>query len=1039
MSLPVLLGDYLFRYSKRWKSKKKRYIVLKNHQLYDYKNEKDFKNKKRPSELVKLSGYACTKINLKKKKKAFYFELTHPSKVCLYFSCDDLKNGRKWMKKINLAIPENFNQIEKEHLHSKQIKAKIRQSTMPKPETNESKQPETNKSKQPEINQSKQPETNKEQNQPPKKIKNIKTQERIKSKTIPKEIPKTSQSQPPETKPHQKQQAHLNQKKKQNQLLNPKTSSDQPFYSTNQQSTQQNLKHTLLKTNLQKIQNFKQSQRLQSMSFAKRTTQKLFDYKNPNYENKFQIRNTQIIDKRELEKRFQQQETKIKQLKVKYLINKYKNKNKFLKSSSDVYLTNNDYKVFYIAMLSRLDPIMFSSDPCSIILSNSKIKISSLEQVNKTTTFQYSDIQNVRLTNSNGDDFKLVINLKGGDPIYLISLESSTIITLSTLITILSDEQSLKSWLHDGLSNEDDINKLYFQIIGKIFEFGIKLPQQFDQIVNYKNFVTSQTTFSLFLSKFSKERNFMSNFNNLKLELPILQTLISMFLLIAWRLPDPIFNLTIENFSTLYSENRSEEENIKDFLKLFLPLPEYIRQIVGSIFIICHLMLLEIDSPTFFDQLTSFIFNIVHFVEIKPDYDGDTLCNIIKSQTSYIELLILYSPVFFYDNWEYLKPFLFGREIKIEENHLLIRKSVEQYLKNNTPPNQQIGEEKQGLVSENQKSEQQNIENEFQKQEQQQIEEEKKRQLQIKQLEIQKKELQDLQRKHQLKEEKEKEKEKEKEREREKEKEKKREREIERERKHQKKEEKEKEREREIAMRRLKKSNKLKKKELKEEKEITEEEEEEEEEFIDLEVLMNEFSKSRSPQSNWPNYKNKPKINTLNDPGSDIETDEDKEISLIRELQIFFETPIPLPSPPSSLLENVSKGIIKKDKQLKIFESIFQEDFSEITNSEKYIEIFHKKNLKVNESKLLNIIDTLCFEMLLLNDEILENRRYFDIIYQLIDEKYAPPKKLSFPILKLLRIPFRMGYKSRARRTCKTVKFTNKGPKSNSLYNRLKK
>ncbi|KAJ3451367.1 DNAj [Anaeramoeba flamelloides] len=1209
----VFMESYLYRYSSGWKSKKKRYIVLDKQYLYDYKNEKDYKQKKRATEFINLSRYTCRKISPLNKKKSIYFQLTHPSRVCVYLSCDDFNNGRLWIRKLSKAIPENSittqtqnkvattpKKIENPNINQKQQyttnqnekqsqgqnqNQQNQNSYQQSYQRQQTQQSYLSQNKNPNFNQKQQYTTNQSQGQ------NQQTRNSYQQSYQRQQTQQSYLNQNKNLNFNQKQQYTTGQNENQSQTQNQQTrnsyqqsyqrqqiqqtkpETSQKYYPTNQQNNYQT-NHTYSKKNLtfsqsqyklpqQKFQKVGILQRPKSLPISSNPKNRL-QPKNILNQSTLYSRNTQSFNKKEIEQRFQQDQS---QLKLKSVLNKYKKQNQtqYTIPTDNIFFTNKDNKVFYIGIVSQLNTLNFSSESFSIILSNQKINMSSLEQLNKTTFIQYSDIQNVRLMNSTGNEFKMVISVKGGKPMYLVSQESSTIITIFTIIQLLYDKSTLSSWLSGTLKNENDVENLYPEIFSKIFEFAIKLPKQFEQIVNYSNFVTYQSKFSENISRFSKETNFMSNFDNLDLSTSSIQTLLSIFLIITWRLPDPLFDLTIEKYPTLYDQNRSEEENIRSFLQLYLPLPKYIRKIVGSVFIICHLLLIEIDHQSFLDYLTTHLFNIIHFVEIKPDFDGDTLYNIISLQTAYIELLILYAPVFFYDSWEYLKGFLFGREIRIEEHHLLIRKSVEKYFTDQKLEKQRIEEEKQRLEQERQRMEQIRIleerKREFQRQEelerqrielerqrileqqrleqerqrmeqirmleerkrelqrqeelerqrvelerqrileQRRLEEERQRMEQIRMLEEQKRELQEFQRRQQLEEQRKQlerqrileQQQTEQERQRmeqirileERKRELEQQKELERQRIEQ--QQIEEEKIRQLQIRKLEKQKRDLQKQLERNKQLEEqrnqleqqkkldlgqiekesankfqsnkdkfrkqeierigkfnenkqkEEEETEEEFIDLEELANEFSKSRSPQTNWPKYKNELQQNTINEPGSDTEREENKETTLIRELQNFFEIPLPLPEPPSKLLEEVSKNIIPQHKKLKSFESIFNQDFSEIIKSEKDIQELQKKNEEGNESRLLNIIDTLCIEISILNNEVFEQKRLFDVVYELIDEQYGNHKIPSFPILKLLRIPFSRRLNNQSRRAFNTTRIANNTKRSKFSFTKGRK
>ncbi|KAJ6248185.1 nnp-1 protein putative nuclear protein 1 nop52 [Anaeramoeba flamelloides] len=96
--------------------------------MYCFKNEKKFKQKKKYTEIIFLTGYRCASHTKKrrKKKQKFYFKLSHrvlPS--YLFYSSEEVV-CKKWIENLNLSIPKRNSSFGK-------IQPKIQNKHDPQP------------------------------------------------------------------------------------------------------------------------------------------------------------------------------------------------------------------------------------------------------------------------------------------------------------------------------------------------------------------------------------------------------------------------------------------------------------------------------------------------------------------------------------------------------------------------------------------------------------------------------------------------------------------------------------------------------------------------------------------------------------------------------------------------------------------------------------------------------------------------------------------------------------------------------------------
>ncbi|KAJ3442075.1 tandem ph domain containing protein [Anaeramoeba flamelloides] len=642
---------YLYTpFGNKWK---KRYIVLHNQNVFVYKDEKSYKKVLAPMKEVSLETCKCKLFNpINSMKDHSCFRIDHAEGHSVRLSHPNADLVYDWIDFIKSAIPKDKVEIDYENLGFEEKEEQSNHQSQTKPKTQESQTTyQYNQNKQ--YGQFTQNNQNKQYNQ---SNQNSKTTTNL-------------------------QNTQFTQKNIYNQTLqnNRQYNQNKQYSSYNQNNTlgqftqnTQNKQYNQSNQNTTNNQNtqYNQNNTLGQLSQNTQNTQY-------NQNNQFDQNNT-----------FSLKDTILQNLHLKNTFSTFKEENSFLLSSKDIFLNSkSENKVLYIGLISILNTLTFKMDDYLCLLSNTQAEFIELTGSVQPTILKYSEITNLRIITGTQNQSKLMISRKMNTPISIISEDSSQILFIFGILQLLSNQTTFNTISNSLLENENDIVKLFFPLIKRLFQMILETQSPRQNIFNFKNFITLQSRCQEILSKYSKQSDPLWIIDNITNDCAGLQTILSLLVLITWRLPDPLFKVTVKDSLKLYDQNRSEEENIKCFLEYYFLLPSYSRTIFGTIFLITHLILIELSNQNFIDVLNMLLFNTIHFMEIKPNFDGDQLFEIINSQTSYIELLTLYAPVFFYDCWGLLKGHVFNSQISIEEKFIYFHNELQKIFEKNPQDN----------------------------------------------------------------------------------------------------------------------------------------------------------------------------------------------------------------------------------------------------------------------------------------------------------------------------------------------------------------
>ncbi|KAJ3433079.1 sesquipedalian [Anaeramoeba flamelloides] len=335
-------------------------------------------------------------------------------------------------------------------------------------------------------------------------------------------------------------------------------------------------------------------------------------------------------------------------------------------------------KVYYLGDVQFLDEKSFLLQRYSCCFTSNSMQLRLVSDQSTLKTIEYSNLNSIKVIKGKENECKLMFKQQtqqeqeqgqiGSKQSFLLVNDFYQMLQISSIFSILQPKILDVIYQNGSISSKDKILKIFYPLLTRIFEHSLDYIQNL-QNINFDIFSKFQFILPKVTINYLKQQDPMWIFRESSSVSHPMFSFIMIIQSICWRLNDPIFNINIENLSSFYNPEKTDEENIKSIYQKFNIIDTFHKTIIGGVFLLVYLLEREIKDSMIFTSILDYIMHLIHLFPLPSD--NNLFLNQLKLQTPFIKFLIQKSPIIFNSTCKNFNEHLSGRKIDTNENELV--------------------------------------------------------------------------------------------------------------------------------------------------------------------------------------------------------------------------------------------------------------------------------------------------------------------------------------------------------------------------------